>query len=91
MIVYRENLKGSTKQLEHYMNLVNLRGSTQKLILIFYTFGKQMEIKFKRRILFTIMSVTVSPNPLLGLWLRVPPPPLYKARCQDTQHHSSIY
>lgn len=50
-----------------------------------------MEIKFKRRILFTIMSVTVSPNPLLGLWLRVPPPPLYKARCQDTQHHSSIY
>ena len=50
-----------------------------------------MEIKFKRRILFTIMSVTVSPNPLLGLWLRVPPPPVYKARCQDTPHHSSIY
>ena len=50
-----------------------------------------MEIKFKRRILFTIMSVTVSPNPLLGLWLRVPPPPLHEARCQDTPHHSSIY
>ena len=35
MIFYRENLKGSTKQLEQYMNLANLRGSTQKLILIF--------------------------------------------------------
>ena len=36
------------------------------------------------------MSVTVSPNPFLGLWLRVPPPPLYKARCQDTPHHTAF-
>lgn len=47
MIVYRENLKGSTKQLEHYMNLVNLRGSTQKLILIFIHLVNKWKLNLK--------------------------------------------